>query len=217
MAKLTWDAIGERFYEQGVSDVALYPVDSDGTYGTGVAWSGVSKIGEKPSGAEANAFYADNIKFLNVLSKEEFAASIEAYMYPDEFENCDGTAEIADGVSIGQQNRQTFGLVYKTLIGTDSDSNKGYKIHIIYGCLAAPTEKERSTVNDSVEINPFSWEITTTPVNVTGHKATSHLIVDSTKVSQANMKKIEDKLYGDTSSDPTFLLPDEVLALISGT
>lgn len=214
MAKLTWDKVGERMYEQGVSDVAIYPVTPSGAYGKGIAWSGVSKIGEKPSGAEANAFYADNIKFLNVLSKEEFAASIEAYMYPEEFEACDGTAEIAEGITIGQQNRQTFGLVYKTLIGSDTDSNKGYKLHIIYGCLAAPTEKERSTVNDSVEINPFSWELTTTPVNVTGKKPTSHLTVDSTKVDAEVLAKIEAKLYGDDTSEATFLLPDELLALL---
>lgn len=214
MAKLTWDNVGERMYEQGVSDVAIYPVTPSGAYGKGIAWSGVSKIGEKPSGAEANAFYADNIKFLNVLSKEEFAASIEAYMYPEEFEACDGTAEIAEGITIGQQNRQTFGLVYKTLIGSDTDSNKGYKLHIIYGCLAAPTEKERSTVNDSVEINPFSWELTTTPVNVTGKKPTSHLTVDSTKVDAEVLAKIEAKLYGDSSSEATFLLPDELLAML---
>lgn len=213
---LVWDTVGDRLYEQGVSNVALYTMKDDGTYNPGVAWSGVSAINEKPSGAEPNAFYADNMKFLNVLSNEEFAASIEAYMSPVEFDECDGTAEIADGVTIGQQNRRLFALAYKTLIGSDTvGTNKGYKLHIIYNCLAAPTEKDHATVNDSVEINPMSWEISTTPVNVTGHKPTATVTIDSTTANAIKLAALEKTLFGDTAKEPTLLLPDAIAAAMS--
>lgn len=208
---LVWDTVGDRLYEQGVSNVALYTMNDDGTYNDGVAWSGVSAINEKPSGAEANAFYADNIKFLNVLSNETFAASIEAYMSPEAFDECDGTAEIADGVTIGQQNRKLFALAYKTLIGSDtSGTNKGYKLHIIYNCLAAPTERDHGTVNESVEINPLSWEISTTPVTVTGHKPTATVCIDSTKADSTKLAALEKKLFGSDTETPTLLLPDAI-------
>lgn len=217
MAKLVWDKTGEHFYETGVSHGVLYPMSEvPGTYSKGVAWNGLSSVTESPSGAEVSAIYADNIKYLNLMSAEEFEGTIEAYTYPDEFKVCDGSADLAEGIVIGQQNRRTFAFCYQTKVGNDLNPELGYKIHIIYGALAQPSERAYETVNDSPDAITFSWEISTTPVSVAGFKPTAHLEIDSTKVSSENLAKIEASLYGDTSTEPTLLLPDEVLALIKG-
>lgn len=213
MAKLVWDQTGERRYETGVKNGVLY-VYSDGAYQKGVAWNGLTAVTESPSGAEATPLYADDIKYLNLVSAEEFGATIEAYTYPDEFAECDGSASLVEGISIGQQSRKTFGLVYKTTVGTDEDNEAGYKLHIVYGCLAAPSEKAYSSINDSPEAITFSWEVTTTPVNVTGYKPTSIVTIDSTKVGEGVMAKIEAKLFGTESEEPTLILPDEIKTLI---
>ena len=216
MAKIKWDQEGKRLYETGVSNGVLY-VHNGVQYQTGVAWNGLISVTESPSGAEATPIYADNIKYLSLTSAEEFAASIEAYTYPDEFAECDGSAELATGVMIGQQKRKKFALVYKTIIGNDTENEAhGYKLHIIYGCQAAPSERAYTTVNDSPEAITFSWEISTTPVEVTDHKPTSILTLDSTKVNAAKMQKIENKLFGeDPSGQPTLLTPDKVLEIIN--
>jgi len=196
MAKLVWDATGERFYETGVKNAVLYPV-VEGSYSTGVAWNGITGITESPSGAEATALYADDIKYLNLISAEEFGATIEAYTYPDEFKKCDGSDSIATGVVIGQQDRQMFGLCYRTTKGNDTESNAyGHMLHIIYGCLASPSEKAYSTINDSPEAITFSWEVKTTPVNVTGFKPTATVIIDSTKCDATKLATLEAILYG---------------------
>lgn len=216
MAKLIWDKVGERFYETGVSNCALYVYDDEGQdFGAGVAWNGITSITETPSGAEANAIYADNIKYLSLLSAEEFGASIEAYTYPEEFEACDGSAAIAPGVMIGQQARKKFCLAYKTIKGNDVQNDAyGYKLHIIYNCNAAPSERAYATINDSPEAIAFSWEISTTPVAVTGHKPTSILTIDSAKVEAEKLKSVEDALFGGESTEAKILMPDEVLALL---
>lgn len=216
MAKLIWDQEGKRIYETGVSNGALY-VHKDGVYKPGVAWNGLIGVTESPSGAEPTPLYADNIKYLSLTSAEEFGATIEAYTYPDEFAECDGSAELAPGVMIGQQKRLKFGLVYKTLVGNDTDEDDhGYKLHIVYGCQAAPSERAYTTINDSPEAITFSWEVTTTPVKVEGYKPTSILTLDSTKVASAKMQAIEDKLFGTSAAgEPTLLLPDEVLEIIN--
>lgn len=217
MSKLTWDNTGERFYETGVKNGVLY-VYADGKYGNGVAWNGLTAISESPSGAEATALYADDIKYLNLLSNEEFGATIEAYTYPDEFAACDGSAALTTGIMLGQQKRSTFGLCYRTALGNDEDgTDYGYKLHLIYGCLAAPSEKQYSTINDSPEAITFSWEISTTPVTVEGFKPTATITIDSTKVGEGVMDKIEAKLYGSESDEPTLLMPAELLALVSGS
>lgn len=219
MAKLVFDEVGKRFYETGVKNVVLY-VQDGGTYGNGVAWNGVTAINESPSGAEATPLYADDIKYLNLVSNEEFGASIEAYTYPDEFMVCDGSAELVQGVTVGQQARKTFALVYKTTVGNDTENNEyGYKLHVIYGCLAAPSEKAYATINDSPEAITFSWEITTTPVAVgEGFKPTSCVTIDSTKVDATKLAALEAKLYGsDGEGDefaPTLLMPAEIMALL---
>ncbi len=214
MAKIVWDAEGKRLYETGVSNGVLY-VKKDEGYETGVAWNGLTAVTESPSGAESTPLYADNIKYLNLLSTEEFGATIEAYTYPDEFGVCDGSAELTPGLTIGQQGRKPFGLVYKTLVGNDvKGQDFGYKLHIIYGAQAAPSEKGYATINDSPEAITFSWELTTTPVAVTGHKPTSCLTVDSTKVNAEKLKALEDKLFGTEEAEPTLVMPDEVLALL---
>jgi len=218
MSKLVWDQTGERFYETGVKQGVLYPQETGGIYPTGVAWNGLSAVTESPSGAEPTPIYADDIKYLNLLSAEEFGATIEAYTYPDEFAQCDGSAEIATGVMIGQQNRKVFGLSYKTTLGNDVDGNDhGYKLHIIYGALAAPSEKGYSTINDSPEAITFSWEITTTPVSVTGFKPTASIVIDSTKVDAADLEALEEILYGTIDNDPYLPLPDEISSLFGGT
>lgn len=212
MAKLTWDNTGERLYETGVKNGVLYVMGTDGTYGNGVAWNGLTAVTESPSGAEATALYADDIKYLNLISTEEYACTIEAYMYPDEFMECDGSAELTKGVTIGQQKRKTFGFCYRTTVGNDVDNNDyGYKLHIVYGCLAAPSEKPYATINDSPEAITFSWEVSTTPVNVSGFKPTASLTIDSTKCDATKLAALEAILYGDDSNEAKLPLPDEVL------
>lgn len=216
MSKLVWDQTGERFYETGVNQGVLYIRGEDGTYPSGVAWNGLISVTESPSGAEPTPIYADNIKYLNLMSAEEFGATIEAYTYPDEFAQCDGSAEIAPGVMIGQQNRKIFGLSYKTAFGNDVDgTDYGYKLHLIYGALAAPSEKDYSTINDNPEAITFSWEVTTTPVTVTGFKPTASISIDSTKVDATKLEALEDILYGTENADPYLPLPDEIAALFA--
>jgi len=221
--KLVWDKTGEHFYETGVDHGVLYPIQADGTYNKGVAWNGLSSVTESPSGAEATAIWADNIKYLNLRSAEEFGATIEAYTYPEEYAECDGSAEIATGVVIGQQNRKLFGLCYRTIVGNDVESNNhGYKLHLLYGCQAAPSEKAYSTVNDSPEAITLSWEISTTPINVPGFKPTANVIIDSTKVDKAKLAALEEILYGKDPTteggsdgvDPRLPLPDEIIKLL---
>lgn len=216
MSKITWDNTGERFYETGVKNGVLYPIQTDGKYTKGVAWNGLISITESPSGAEATGLYADDIKYLNLVSAEEFGATIEAYTYPDEFAECDGSASLASGVMIGQQARKTFGMCYRTTVGNDVDGNaKGYKLHLIYGCLAAPSEKAYSTINDSPEAITFSWEVTTTPVNVTNHKPTSLITIDSTKVDAEKLTTLEEMLYGSESAEAKLPMPDEIAAIFA--
>lgn len=215
MAKLQWDKTGEHFYETGVDHGVLYPMNDGGqTYATGVAWNGLTAVTESPEGAEVSAIYADNIKYLNLMSAEDFKATIEAYTYPEEFEQCDGSASLAEGVKIGQQSRKAFGFCYRTKVGNDLNPELGYKIHIIYGATAAPTERAYETVNDSPEAITFSWEVSTIPVEVTGFKPTAHVEIDSTKIEPAKLAKIEAKLYGSETEEPTLLMPDEIVALI---
>ena len=219
MSKLVWDQTGERYYETGVKMGVLYPQSASGTYPKGVVWNGLTAVTESPSGAEATPLYADDVKYLNLYSAEEFGATIEAYTYPDEFAECDGSAEIATGVTIGQQNRKAFGLCYRTTIGNDTDGNDhGYKLHIIYGAMASPSEKAYATINDSPEAITFSWEITTTPVSVSGFKPTASVTIDSTKVDGTKLKQLEAILYGDNGSssagEARLPLPDEIVALI---
>ena len=210
MAKIEWDKTGERLYETGVKNGVLY-VQVDGTYPKGVAWNGLTAVTESPSGAEATPLYADDIKYLNLLSTEEFGATIEAYTYPDEFAECDGSASLATGVMIGQQPRKAFGLCYRTTIGNDTEGNDhGYKLHIIYGALAAPSEKAYATINDSPEAITFSWEVTTTPVNVTGAKPTASITIDSTKATPEKLTALEKILYGDAEVEARLPLPDEI-------
>lgn len=215
MSKLVWDQTGERLYETGVRNGVLY-IPTAGVYSKGVAWNGLTAVTESPSGAEATPLYADDIKYLNLMSTEEFGATIEAYTYPDEFAECDGSAALVDGVYIGQQARKTFGLCYRTTLGNDVDGNDyGYKLHIIYGCLAAPSEKGYATINDSPEAITFSWEVTTTPVNVTGAKPTASITIDSTKADAAKLAALEDILYGSKSEEARLPLPDEIKTLMT--
>ena len=218
MAKLVWDKTGDRLYETGVKNGVLY-IPTAGVYSKGVAWNGLTAVTESPSGAEPTALYADDTKYLSLMSTEEFGATIEAYTYPDEFAACDGSAELADGVMIGQQKRSTFGLCYKTTIGNDTEGNDhGYKLHIIYGAQAKPSERAYATINDSPEAITFSWEITTTPVNVTGAKPTASLVIDSTKADPSKLAALEDILYGkdgEPASEPRLPLPDEIKSLMT--
>ena len=220
MAKLVWDETGKRFYETGVDHGVLYPLDETGKYSKGVAWNGLSAVSESPSGAEPTAIYADNIKYLNLMSAEEFGATIEAYYYPDEWAECDGSAAIATGVYAGQQPRKTFGLCYRTKLGNDVDGDDhGYKLHLIYGALASPTEKSFNSVNDSPDVQPFSWEISTTPVSVEGFKPTACITIDSTKANKTDLATLEGILYGSGEPDakPRLPLPDEVITIMSTT
>lgn len=211
MSKLVWDKTGERYYETGVKQGVLYVQDAQGAYPNGVAWNGLTAVTESPSGAEANPLYADDIKYLNLISAEEFGATVEAYTYPPEFEACDGSAEIAPGVSIGQQARKAFGMCYRTVLGNDVAGNDyGYKLHMIYGAKAAPSEKGYATINDSPEAITFSWELTTTPVAVAGFKPTACLTIDSTKVDASKLAALEDILYGSDSEEARLPLPDEI-------
>ena len=218
MAKIKWDKTGEHFYETGVKNGVLY-VQEGSAYPKGVAWNGLTAVTESPSGAEATPLYAGDIKYLNLLSAEEFGATIEAYTYPDEFAACDGSAALVDGVMIGQQARKTFGLCYRTTIGNDTNGNDyGYKLHIIYGALAAPSEKAYATINDSPEAITFSWEVTTTPVNVTGAKPTASITIDSTKADPTKLAALEDILYGkdgEPGNEPRLPLPDEIKTLLT--
>lgn len=223
MPKLVWDKTGERLYETGVKQCVLY-LPTNGVYNKGVAWNGITAVNENPSGAEATALYADDSKYLNLYSVEEFGATVEAYTYPDEFAECDGSAEIAKGVMVGQQTRKTFGLCYRTTIGNDVDGNDhGYKLHIIYGAMASPSEKAYSTINDSPEAMTFSWELTTTPVTVSGKKPTASIVIDSTKCDAEKLAALEAILYGkdDTSeqandgANPRLPLPDEIATLMA--
>lgn len=216
--KLVWDQTSDRLYETGVKMGVLYPQDEAGTYPKGVAWNGLTAVTESPSGAEATALYADDIKYLNLMSAEEFAATVEAYTYPDEFAECDGSASIAKGVSIGQQKRKTFGLCYRTVLGNDVAGNDyGYKIHIIYGAMAAPSEKEYASVNDSPEAITFSWELSTTPVSVKGFKPTASIVIDSTKVDAKKLTALEAILYGSENADARLPLPDEIATLMAAS
>lgn len=215
MEKIVWDQTGERLYETGVKNGVLY-VQESGAYPKGVAWNGLTAVTESPSGAEPTALYADDTKYVNLVSAEEFGATVEAYTYPDEFAECDGSASISNGVYIGQQNRKTFGLSYKTTVGNDVDNNNhGYKIHLIYGAVASPSEKSYSTINDSPDAITFSWEISTTPVNVTGHKPTASLVIDSTKVDAGKLAKLEAILYGSSEADARLPLPDEIVSILA--
>lgn len=233
MSKIKWDQTGERQFETGVSSGAFYPQNSTGAYAVGYAWNGLTAVSEKPSGAEASPLYADNIQYLNLMSAEKFGATVEAFMYPEEFMECDGSAEIAAGITIGQQNRKAFGLAYKTLIGNDIDGqDHGYKLHLVYGCLAAPSEKNFQTVNENPEALTFSWELSTTPVDVTVTKGgtsvvkkTATLTIDSTKVDAAKLAELELELFGrdrvESATTPVteiiahLLLPDEVAAIFA--
>lgn len=225
--KLVWDKTGEHYYETGVKNGVLYPMSASGTYPKGVAWNGLTAITESPSGAEATALYADDIKYLNLMSNEEFGATVEAYTYPDEFAECDGSASLAEGVYIGQQARKTFGLCYRTTLGNDAKGNDyGYKLHIIYGAMASPSEKAYSTINDSPDAITFSWELSTTPVAVANFKPTASLTIDSTKVDPQKLASLEEILYGKDGTgednsvgavDPRLPLPDEIANLMKGS
>lgn len=218
MAPLTWDLVGERVYETGVDHGVLYLPDDAGVYNEGYAWNGLVTVTESPSGAEASPQYADNIKYLNIISAEEFGATIEAFTYPEEFGQCDGTALPAPGVAIGQQGRKIFGLSYRSRVGNDVEgSDFGYKLHLIYGAQAAPSEKAYATINDSPEAITFSWEITTTPVPVTDYKPTSLIVIDSTKVDPGDLAALEALLYGEGATEAALPTPDAVIALFGGT
>lgn len=213
--RIVWDTVGERFYETGVDHGVLYPYNSEtGAFDNGVAWNGLTAVNEQPSGAEPSPLYADNIKYLNLMSAEEYASTIEAYTYPDEFEECDGSAELAPGVVVGQQPRKMFGVSYRTLIGNDTEgTSKGYKLHLVYNCLASPSERSHATVNDSPEAATLSWSVSTTPVEVPGFKPTATITIDSTKVSAAKMAVLEEVLYGNASTAPKLPLPAEIIEI----
>ena len=214
MSKLVWDQVGDRLYETGVKNAVLY-VQEGGAYPVGVAWNGVTNITESPSGAEPTPLYADDIKYLNLMSNEELGGSIEAYMYPEEFAECDGSAAVVDGVYIGQQTRKSFGLAYKTTLGNDVDNNDyGYKLHLIYGCLASPSERAYATINDSPEAIAFSWEFSTTPVAVEGRKPTACITIDSTKADPTKLAELEDVLFGTDDVGAQLPLPDAVIAMM---
>lgn len=216
MSKLKWDLTGERVFETGLDRGVLFPMGDSGAYEKGVAWNGLSSVNESPSGGEPNAVWADNMKYLNLMSAEDFGATVEAYTYPPEFEECDGSAEIAPGVTIGQQDRKMFGMSYRTLIGNDVVGTKlGYKIHLIYGAQASPSEKNRTTVNESPEATAFSWELSTTPVDVPGYKPTAHLVIDSTKTSAKKLAALEKLLYGDDNDgESTLPMPEQVIEMM---
>lgn len=216
MPKLIWDDAGNKIYETGIQQGVLFVQDAAGTYPAGVAWNGLISISESPSGAEPTKLYADNGAYLTLMSAEEFGATIEAYTYPDEFAACDGSAELAEGVLIGQQTRKSFGLAYKTLVGNDTEGDAhGYKLHLIYGALAAPSEKAYQTINDSPEAITFSWELSTTPVNVTGKKPTACITIDSTKADAAKLLVLEKAIFGDTATAANLPLPDAIATMFA--
>ena len=215
--KLLWDQVGERRYETGVDQGVLY-IPTNGVYSAGYAWNGLTAVNESPSGAEATPVYADNMKYLNLTSAEDFGGTIEALTYPSQFEQCDGTATPQPGVSVGQQERKPFGFSYRTRLGNDTvGDGLGYKIHLAYGAKASPTEKAYNTVNETPEATPFSWEFSTTPVAITGLKPSAILTIDSTKVTAANLQALEDAIYGTAGTEPRLPLPDEVIAMFTGT
>jgi len=217
MAALVWDQIGDRYYETGVDHGVLYTPDASGVYATGVAWNGLVSVTESPTGAEATAQYADNIKYLNLISAEEFGATLEAFTYPEEWAQFDGLGVPNPGVFVGQQPRKMFGLSYRTRVGNDVEGDAyGYKLHLVYGCIASPSEKAYNTINDSPEAITFSWEISTTPVPVTGFNPTSLIVVDSGIVDSADLTALETELYGGAAAEPNLPTPDEVIALFSG-
>jgi hypothetical protein len=216
MSKLVWDQAGEKLYETGVKNGVLYVQDATGAYPAGVAWNGLTAVTESPSGAESTPLYADDIKYLNLMSAEEFGATVEAYTYPDEFADCDGSATLTTGVMIGQQSRKPFGLAYKTTLGNDTEGEShGYKLHLIYGAVAAPSEKAYQTINDSPEAITFSWELSTTPVPVTGAKPTASVTIDSTKADATKLAALEKILFGDTATEARLPLPDEIKTLMA--
>lgn len=216
MSKLVWDQSGKRLYETGVDHGVLYPIQTGGVYSKGVAWNGLTAVTESPSGADVNDIYADNMKYLGLVGAEKFGATVEAYTYPDEFAECDGSVELVKGATIGQQNRKVFGMVYRTVVGNDVDGNEhGYKLHLIYGATAAPSEKAYNTINEDPEAITFSWELSTTPVNVTGYKPTASLTIDSTKADPAKLAELEKILFGDTETEPRLPLPDEIAQLLN--
>jgi len=216
MPKIIWDNTGEKFFETGVSNGVLYPRATDGTYPKGVAWNGLTTVTESPSGAEPTALWADNIKYLNLISAEEYGATIEAYTYPDEFIPCDGSAELSEGVYVGQQNRQSFGMAYKSLVGNDVEgTNLGFKLHIIYNAIASPSEKPYATVNDTPEAITFSWEISTTPVAVEGMKPTASIVIDSRKADSAKLVLLEAALFGSESEEAHLPSPAEIAAIFA--
>ena len=217
MAELVWDKIGEKIYELGVDHGVLYPQDSTGAYPKGVVWNGLTAVNESPGGAEANDMYADNIKYGSIRSAETFGGTIEAYTYPDEFAECDGSVSVGTGVTIGQQSRKAFGFCYRTNIGNDTSSEEddGYKLHLVYNATASPSSKDYATINDSPEAITFSWEFDTTPVAVTGHKPTAVIVIDSTKADPGKLQTLETTLYGDESTEAKLPLPDEVIAIFA--
>lgn len=217
MSVLVWDQVGEKVFETGVDHGVLYRQNGEGVYDVGYAWNGLTTVTESPSGAEANKQYADNIVYANLLSAEEFGATIEAFTYPDEFAECDGSAEPSPGVVLGQQPRATFGLAYRTKVGNDINADAGYKLHLVWGALAAPSEKAYATVNDSPEATAFSWDVTTTPVPVTGYKPVASMVIDSTRVGAAGLDALNDALFGTVGADPRLPTPDEVLAMFAGS
>lgn len=214
MSRLVWDEIGKKFYEAGVEKCVLYLLE-DGQYKNGVAWNGITNVSENPSGGEPQPQYADNIKYINIMSREEFAATIEAFTYPDEFGVCDGSVEVATGITIGQQTRRPFGISYQTKIGNDVDQEEhGYKIHLIYNALAKPSQKQYQTINENPEANNFSWELSTTPISVKGHKPTASLVINSTKTDPEKLKELEDIIYGSDTLEPRMPDPDEIISIV---
>lgn len=215
MARLIWDEVGQRFFETGVKNGVLYVQDNDGSYKNGVVWNGLTAVTESPSGAEETPLYADDVKYLTLRSAEEFGATVEAYTYPEEFEQCDGSASIAAGVTIGQQARRAFGLCYRTSVGNDiQGQNFSYKLHLIYGCTVAPSEKSYSTINDNPEAITFSWELSTVPVPVDGFSPTASLVIDASKVDEGKMQLLEDALFGDEQNEAKLLLPNEIMEML---
>ena len=215
MARLIWDEVGQRFFETGVKNGVLYVQKNDGSYENGVVWNGLTAVTESPSGAEETPLYADDVKYLTLRSAEQFGATIEAYTYPEEFEKCDGSAQLAAGITIGQQARQAFGLCYRTAVGNDIQGQEfSYKLHLLYGCTVAPSEKSYSTINDNPEAITFSWELSTVPVPVDGFKPTASLVIDASKVEEGKMQLIENALFGDDQNEAKLLLPNEIAELI---
>lgn len=215
MAKLVWDQVGERTYKTGVEQAAIYPMGEGGVYGQGEAWNGLTSVTESPSGAEPTALYANDKKYVELMSAEEFGGTIEAYTYPDGFAACNGQAEVVSGLKLTQQTRKPFAMVYKTLLGNDTEGTKhGYELHVVYNARVKPSETANSTVNDSPEAATMSWEFTTTPVEIEGYDPTAHIVLDSTAIDPEKLKAVEDKLYGTVEAEPTLLMPDALITLV---